>query len=124
MPPVLGSAAINWLTRVGGKGEVTLRGAGVRGTLAALGLAEGLVDPPMAELICPVEVAGTLGLVAVLGGLVATGTRAKVLAWPTWASVPLELPVLLAAWGTGNTLGAAPPETVELAAGDVMTLTP
>jgi hypothetical protein len=121
MPPVLGSAAINWLTRVGGKGEVALRGAGVRGTLATLGLAEELVDPPMAELIGPVEVAEALELVAVLGELVATGTRVTVF---PWVIVPLELPVLLAAWDTDDTLGAAPPETVELAAGDVMALTP
>jgi hypothetical protein len=120
----LGFTEIIWLTWIGGREGVTLRGVGARGTLAAAGFAETPVDTPTAELSCPFDVTGGLGSLAALKGLGRIGMRPAPFVWPTWALVPLVLSVLPGTWERGTTLGAAPPETVEPTTGDPMPPTP
>jgi hypothetical protein len=108
--PVTGSAEIIGLICVGGSVELALNGAGATGTAATPRLAEIAGAPPMAEPSCPLEVPGRPGPVAVPRGpeLIPTGFTG-----PAWAIAPLELSLLLGAWDTVTTLGAAPPDIIE-----------
>lgn len=62
----------------GGSGDVTDRGVGAIGALAALGFVVTFVEPPTAELSCRPVATGTLELVVAvmtLAALEASGTR-------------------------------------------------